>query len=78
MALLQAWKSRMAARRRKELLLRSRGLAGTPAAVQLAWRVVGSGPLPLWLRSQGSVAKMKKLLDGLKISVIAGARMARV
>ncbi len=33
MALLQAWKSRVAAHKRKESMLRARGLAGTPAAV---------------------------------------------
>lgn len=33
MALLQAWKARVAVRMRKESLRRARGLAGTPVAV---------------------------------------------
>lgn len=34
MTWLQAWKARVAARRRKEARSRARGLAGTPAAVR--------------------------------------------
>ena len=34
MALLQAWKARVAARTRKQSLRRARGLAGTPVAVK--------------------------------------------
>src|SRR3954468_4612688 len=49
----------------------------TPAARQFAWRVAGSGPFCSSSLSHGSVAKLKKVLVGLKISVIAGARMAR-
>ena len=52
--------------------------SGSPAAAQFAWRVAGSGPFPRLLASHGSVAKLKKVLDGLKTSVIAGARIACV
>src|SRR5690606_39423921 len=53
-------------------------LAGRPSAAQFAWRAAGSGPLPRFTASHGSVAKPKKLLDGLNSSVMAGARIARV
>src|SRR6185369_17995271 len=51
---------------------------GRPSARQFAARVAGSGPLPSSSASHGSVAKPKKVLDGLNTSVIAGARIAWV
>src|SRR5438270_11002036 len=52
--------------------------AGMPAAAQLARRVAGAGPLLRLWRSHGSVAKPKKVLDGMKASWIEGERIAWV